>query len=555
MSSPKKVSSSSSSDNPDQYLISGSLEALGGSIEKSVSSSSVPEGSRQVAQVPLQSVTEEVPVYSKAQIQGEGVSTSVPEVSPVAQAQEQPAITPSSTEAVVPPTPQTQGELVSSEEQQRQKELEEKAKEEERLKRIQEKVAGKRPATTQVFSRTTKLLSSSMNAELLLQLQQENQGTTQEEIEAIIAEEREVQRTEPVRPREGDGSSKITKRRSVKQAAKRKAPEPVPEKRVTKAAKVTKASKKAAVEQEEEPVERQKTKKVVKKVSKKTGKGKEKAAPAKKPVSKKRRARTPSLSPSDSSSSSEDTESDRAISEDEFNSSEDEAFKFAEQRKYALKIRTHGEKIKQKSVKPTKEDIVLVKKLPKLGKGYVPQDLKKNSHVDLRILRWEHGNPYRSKRTATDERFWTSFQQDYYQTVISTLNTIIAPMKWIDWNSIEEINTLRGLKETCITAKIKNLLEFSFDWSEELVMQFYATFFMEGSMDGNPLIFWMTHNKPYSIDRRTFCEILGLPFEVYAPGSVDNTLTRTDMLDSKNNEELLQLFYFHEEFPCTCVVN
>ena len=32
---------------------------------------------------------------------------------------------------------------------------------------------------------------------------------------------------------------------------------------------------------------------------------------------------------------------------------------------------------------------MLIKKLPKLGKGYVPQDLKKNSDVDLRILRWE----------------------------------------------------------------------------------------------------------------------------------------------------------------------
>ena len=61
-------------------------------------------------------------------------------------------------------------------------------------------------------------------------------------------------------------------------------------------------------------------------------------------------------------------------------------------------------------------------------------------------------------------------------------------------------------------------MEFSYDWSEELVMQFYATFFIEGNMDGNPMIFWMTNNKPYAIDRKTFCEILGLPFEVYAPG-------------------------------------
>ena len=100
---------------------------------------------------------------------------------------------------------------------------------------------------------------------------------------------------------------------------------------------------------------------------------------------------------------------------------------------------------------------MLVKKLPKLSKGYVPQDLKKNSHVDLRILRWENGNPYRSERTTSDDRFWTSFQQDYYQSVISTLNTIIAPMKWIDWTSIQDINILKGLEEKCKTAQNQRL--------------------------------------------------------------------------------------------------
>lgn len=61
---------------------------------------------------------------------------------------------------------------------------------------------------------------------------------------------------------------------------------------------------------------------------------------------------------------------------------------------YAMKVRTHGEKIKQKAAKPSKEDIVLVKKLPKLSKNYVPKDLKKKTSAELRALRWEHGNPY-----------------------------------------------------------------------------------------------------------------------------------------------------------------
>ena len=175
---------------------------------------------------------------------------------------------------------------------------------------------------------------------------------------------------------------------------KRKAPVPTPEKKVTKSPKVTKSSKRKAPEvaeaseQEEEaieePVVRQNPKRGARKVSDKTESSKAKnvkakAKPAKKPLTKKRKAKspTPSLSPSDSSSSSEDTESDRDLSEPEFTPSEEESFRLAEERKYAMKVRTHGERTRQKLVKPSKEDIVLVKKLPKLTKNYVPQDLKK----------------------------------------------------------------------------------------------------------------------------------------------------------------------------------
>ena len=90
----------------------------------------------------LQSVAEEVRVYSKAQIEGEGVSTFIPEETS-APPQATPAAPLASTEQVVPPTPQIQGEL--SEEEKKQQALVEQAREEERQKKLKEKAEGKKP--------------------------------------------------------------------------------------------------------------------------------------------------------------------------------------------------------------------------------------------------------------------------------------------------------------------------------------------------------------------------------------------------------------------------
>ena len=550
------------------------------------STASVAEEASSKAIVPFKPVEEIPAVESSAQREGE-VSTSVPP-------QSTPAPPQASSAQVVPPTPQTQGEL--SEEAKKQQALVEEAKEQERQKRLKEAAAGKKPApdTPKAAPQAPKLLGSSMAAdaalrqrqaaaddELLKRLAAENQGKSQEEIEAEIEQEKEKQavlamkkikkstttKGQPAKQQSED-SSKLPRRTSTKQSAQREAPEPKVVEKVAISPKATKTYKRKASEPVEEAVEeptlrknprRGATKEVSKPESSKAKKGssKGKKEKAKKSLprlklqsQRRRKVKTPSPSYSEPSSSSEETESERDLSEEEFASqSEDDSSRFAEERMYAMKVRTHGERIKQKAAKPSKKDIVLVKKIPDLSKNYVPKDLKKKTSAELRALRYEHGNPFKLIRTASDDRFWTSFQQDYYQTVISTLGTIIAPMKWIEWVSIEDEPVLNGLEDKCKEAGVREIMALSCDWSEELVMQFYATFYFEGSMDANPKIHWMTDGQEYIITKKEFCDILGLPFEEAELGE-ETKLTKTDQIE-RTVPHMKDLLYFHNELPCT----
>jgi hypothetical protein len=44
-------------------------------------------------------------------------------------------------------------------------------------------------------------------------------------------------------------------------------------------------------------------------------------------------------------------------------------------------------------------------------------------------------DPRPLRRTATDSRFWTLFQQDFYESVIKSKAHPTVPMQWINWSS------------------------------------------------------------------------------------------------------------------------
>lgn len=60
----------------------------------------------------------------------------------------------------------------------------------------------------------------------------------------------------------------------------------------------------------------------------------------------------------------------------------------------------------------------------------------------LRELRWET-NPYDGSKDATDRRFHSLVQQDYYETVISVLDMTI------DWDAIRGMDCSGIVEQAC----------------------------------------------------------------------------------------------------------
>ena len=83
-------------------------------------------------------------------------------------------------------------------------------------------------------------------------------------------------------------------------------------------------------------------------------------------------------------------------------------------------------------------------------------------------------DPREQEREASDYRFKTQFQQDYYETVIIIKNRIVSEAVWVDWYHLESMNnpTYDQMIAACERANIKKLMAFKFDWNIEVVAQF-----------------------------------------------------------------------------------
>jgi hypothetical protein len=127
--------------------------------------------------------------------------------------------------------------------------------------------------------------------------------------------------------------------------------------------------------------------------------------------------------------------------------------------------------------------------------------------TQVKIAREE--NPYVSpKLTAIDYRFWSVFHFQFYSSVLSGKNNIIA-MKWIDWDHFERHGAGRPEAEEVLELvekwQIKDLMSFKHDWNTEVIAQFHATFFYDVEEDA---IHWMTEKVHYKVNFTTFGRLL-----------------------------------------------
>jgi hypothetical protein len=83
-------------------------------------------------------------------------------------------------------------------------------------------------------------------------------------------------------------------------------------------------------------------------------------------------------------------------------------------------------------------------------------------------------DPYSSERTTSYRRFWATFQQDYYATVIIKKPKITHMAQYVDWTYMESKGDpiFTELSTVCGRQRVKELMGFRQDWNKEIIARF-----------------------------------------------------------------------------------
>jgi hypothetical protein len=120
------------------------------------------------------------------------------------------------------------------------------------------------------------------------------------------------------------------------------------------------------------------------------------------------------------------------------------------------------------------------------------------------------------KERSTDERFWTFFHQDWYQTVLYPKSSPVVKQQYVDieymWNK-KDMHFNRIL-EACDLHGITDLLQFRHNWNQEIISEFYSTLFY----DKKEMIFmWMINGRRFQVKLAQFAQILRLSSQLDIP--------------------------------------
>ena len=118
-------------------------------------------------------------------------------------------------------------------------------------------------------------------------------------------------------------------------------------------------------------------------------------------------------------------------------------------------------------------------------------------------------NPYEQpKDLGVDYRFWNEFHFNFYASVIfNSKKNKIVKMQYVDQEEMKEKNEpeFNRVIRACENFGLSNLMSFRYNWNEEVLAQFHATFFYDIYTNE---IHWMTERRHYRVDFMTFSQIL-----------------------------------------------
>jgi hypothetical protein len=107
---------------------------------------------------------------------------------------------------------------------------------------------------------------------------------------------------------------------------------------------------------------------------------------------------------------------------------------------------------------------------------------------------------YESTKEGPDPRFWSYFHADCYRSVYESKQTPMVPMQWTDWAFLEkhkkDCQAFKDVITMCEYHGLKKIMAFQYDWNEEVILQFYSTFFFHKNSTN---ITWITVGTKYSI--------------------------------------------------------
>jgi hypothetical protein len=121
-----------------------------------------------------------------------------------------------------------------------------------------------------------------------------------------------------------------------------------------------------------------------------------------------------------------------------------------------------------------------------------------------------------SKERGTDERFWTFFHQDWYQTVLYPKSSPVVKQQHVDIEYMRKKKDMHFNKvlEACDLHGINDLLQFRHNWNQEIIYEFYSTLLYDKK---ERIFLWMTNGRRFHVRLAQFAQILGLSSQLDIP--------------------------------------
>jgi len=146
---------------------------------------------------------------------------------------------------------------------------------------------------------------------------------------------------------------------------------------------------------------------------------------------------------------------------------------------------------------------------PSRRRGTVATNYMKKGMTEV-VRKLKLQDPRSQPKSATDYRFHTMFQQDFYETVIMSKNNPVAVSQWVDWQYMREKDNVvfNQIITECRNKHVDRMMSYKYDWNNEIIAQFYATCYFEEA-ENVRTVHWMTEGNWYFITYHEFARKFG----------------------------------------------